>query len=80
VIDEAGGEVEGVGDDGFPGRAPADGPAGGLKALGARGAVDGAVDTTAATELAIGRIDDRVDPLGRDVALDGLEPGRHRGC
>ncbi len=76
--DEAGRQVEAVGDDGLTGRALADGPAGRLQALGPGGAVDGTVDATAAEQLAVGRVDDGVDPLGRDVALHGLEQRRHR--
>ena len=67
-----------VGDHGLTGWALADGPAGRLQALGARGAVDGAVDAAAPEQPPVGRVDDGVDPLGRDVALHGLEQRRHR--
>ena len=45
---------------------------------GSRRAVDGAVDAAAPEQLAVGRVDHGVHPLGRDVALHGLEQRRHR--
>ena len=50
VDDEARRQVEPVGDHGVTGRALADDPAGRLQALGPGGAMDGAVDATAAQE------------------------------
>ncbi len=59
------------------GRAFADGAAGRLQPFGAGGAVDGAVDAAPATQAAVCRVDDRIDPLGRDVALRSLQQWRH---
>jgi hypothetical protein len=68
VNDEPRGEVEGLGDDGLSGRTFADGTARRVQPVGTRGTVNGPVDASAATQLAVGRVDDRVDLLGRDVA------------
>ncbi len=78
VDDEARRQVEAVGDHGVTGRALADDPAGRLQALGPGGAVDGAVDATAAPQVAVRRVDDGVDPFGCDVALHCVEQRRHR--
>ena len=80
VDDEAGGQVEPVGDHGLPGRALADGPAGGQQALGAGGAMDGSVDAPAPRSRRLAAFDDGVHPLGGDVALHGLEHRRHRAA
>ena len=50
VDDEAGRQVEPVGDHGLAGRAPADGTAGRLQPVGSGGAVDGAIDAAAAAQ------------------------------
>ena len=38
--------------------------------------VDGPVDSSAAEQGTVGSIDDRIDELGGDVALDGLDQSR----
>ena len=48
-----------------------------LDQLGAGGPVDGPVDTPAPQERGVGRVDDRVDVLGGDVAQDDLEVRAH---
>jgi hypothetical protein len=55
----------------------ADGAAGGLQPFGAGGAVNGAIDAAAPTQAAVRRVDDRVNALGRDVALRSLQQWRH---
>ena len=73
---EAGGQVEGRGGLGVAEGAAAQLPAG-LEQLGTGGTVDGAVDAPAAEQRRVGRIDDRVDVFGDDVAQRDLEMGAH---
>ena len=77
VDDETGRQIEPVGDHGVTGRALADGAAGRLQALGAGGAVDGAIDAAAPRQPAVRRVDNGINPLGRDVALRSLQQWRH---
>jgi hypothetical protein len=77
VDDEAGGQIEPVGDDGMTGWALADGAAGRVQPFGSGGAVDGAIDATASAQAPVRRVDDRINPLGRDVALRSLQQWRH---
>jgi hypothetical protein len=73
VDDEAGRQIEPVGDDRMTGWAFADGAAGRLQPLGAGGAVDGTVDAAPATSATVCCVDDRIDPLNRNVALRSLQ-------
>jgi hypothetical protein len=77
VNDEAGREVEAVGDHGVAGRTLTDGAARCVQPIGTRGAVDGPIDASAPAQLVVGRVDDRVDLLGRDVAGGRFETRGH---
>ena len=59
-------------DDGVTGRAVADLGTGAIK-LGARGREDRSTDACSTAQLVVGRVDDGVDPLGRDVAASHLD-------
>jgi len=48
-----------------------------LDELGAGRSMDGAVDTAAAEQGRVRRVDDRVDALGRDVSSNELQPRTH---
>ena len=61
--------------DGFAGGAATDPTAFGHDGWAA-GAVDGAIHTTAASKGRVGGVDDGVDPLDRDVALNQRETSR----
>jgi len=73
VDDEASIEVEALGDDGVPGRTLTDGAARCVQPVGSGGTVDCPIDAPTALQLAVGRVDDRVDLLGRDVAASRFE-------
>src|SRR5262249_50055506 len=79
VDDEPRGQAVAAGEPGLPGGAAADEPTL-LDELRPRGAVDGAVDTAAAQQRRVRRVDDRVADAARDVAPPGVEPpARGRG-
>ena len=67
--DELGRQPISPGEPGFAGRAPSQ-QAAFLEQLSPRGAVDRAIDTAAAEQGRVGRVDDRVDGERGDVSLD----------
>jgi len=80
VYDVLSGEVAGGGDDGVSGGAGSlfcDEAFALLEELGACGVVDGAVDTSAAQERAVGGIDDGLGVLSGDIALGELDGVGH---